>query len=36
MSEKATRVAYGEALAELYSPAQLRVLGRCHELLAAD
>ena len=26
----------GEALAELYSPAQLRVLGRCHELLAAD
>lgn len=25
----------GEALAELYSPAQLRVLVRCHELLAA-
>lgn len=25
----------GEALAELYSPAQLRVLVRCHELLSA-
>ncbi|MEV0869025.1 MerR family transcriptional regulator [Brachybacterium paraconglomeratum] len=26
----------GEALAELYSPAQLRVLVRCHELLSAE
>lgn len=26
----------GEALAELYSPAQLRVLVRCHELLPAE
>ncbi|WP_231444620.1 MerR family transcriptional regulator [Brevibacterium zhoupengii] len=25
----------GEALVELYSPAQLRVLARCHELLSA-
>ncbi len=26
----------GEAVAELYSPAQLRVLVRCHELLSAE
>lgn len=26
----------GEALDELYSPAQLRVLVRCHELLSAE
>lgn len=26
----------GEALVELYSPTQLRVLARCHELLAAE